>query len=196
MGYARVSTDEQKLDLQIEALQRADCCRIFLDHGISGGEFNRPGMDELLESLGTGDTLVVWRLDRLGRSIGGLIKLMEKLNADNIHLHSLMENIDTSSSGGRLVFHMMAALAEFEKSLISERTKAGLVAARNRGKSIGRPPALGADDLNSALRAVGDGEALSKVAERFKISSRSLRRAIDKRRPPGNGPHNDINRHR
>ncbi len=196
VGYARVSTDEQKLDLQIEALERANCSRIFLDRGISGGAFSRPGLDKLLDSLGAGDTLVVWRLDRLGRSIGGLIKLMEKLNADNIHLHSLMENIDTSSSGGRLVFHMMAALAEFEKSLISERTKAGLVAARNRGKSIGRPPALGADDLASALSAVGNGEALNTVAKRFKISSRSLKRAIDKRRPPGNGAPRDSNKRR
>lgn len=191
VGYARVSTDEQKLDLQIQALERADCARIFLDQGISGSDFGRPGLDELLDSLVEGDTLVVWRLDRLGRSIGSLIDLMEKLSKDNIHLHSLTENIDTGSSGGRLVFHMMAALAEFERSLISERTRAGIAAARQNGKSIGRPPCLHGEKLNSALKAVHDGEALKTVAERYNISSRSLRRTIEKRRPQRPDIHKD-----
>lgn len=137
LGYARVSTDEQKLDLQLHALREAGCNRLFVDKGISGGESDRPGLTKALTSLRPGDTLVVWRLDRLGRSLINLIQLIETLGRHGINFRSLNENIDATSSGGRLIFHMMAALCEFERTLISERTKAGMDAARRRGRRKG-----------------------------------------------------------
>ncbi|MFD1792699.1 recombinase family protein [Ochrobactrum teleogrylli] len=139
IGYARVSTDEQKVDLQLNALKQAGCEQVFIDEGVSGAIAERAGLQKAMASLRPGDTLVVWRLDRLGRSLINLVALMSELGKRGIEFHSLTENIDTSSAGGRLVFHMMAALAEFERSLISERTKAGMEAAKLRGKHVGRP---------------------------------------------------------
>jgi DNA invertase Pin-like site-specific DNA recombinase len=179
IGYARVSTEEQKLDLQLHALQRANCDRIYQDHGLSGHGFDRPGLEDALQALEQGDTLVVWRLDRLGRSLVQLVQLMEKLGSKGIHFHSLTENIDTSSSGGRLLFHMIAALSEFERTLISERTRAGMAAAKERGKQLGRPPSLSNTALSEAICAIQDnGELLHDVACRYKITPRSLRRMI------------------
>lgn len=179
IGYARVSTEDQKIDLQINALDKAGCERIFVDQGLSGGAFERPGLNEALSHLTQGDTLVVWRLDRLGRSLIKLVHLVDRLGKRGVEFHSLTENIDTSSSGGRLVFHMMAALSEFERSLISERTRAGMAAARLKGKHLGRPPALSADALEEAILAVrANGERLTDVATRMKVSPRSLRRMI------------------
>ena len=179
IGYARVSTDDQKLDLQMQALERACCDRIFIDKGLSGGSGDRPGLNEMISNFEPGDTLVVWRLDRLGRSLTNLIQLMETLGKQGIHFFSLSENIDTSSSGGRLVFHMMAALAEFERNLISERTKAGMEAARQNGRRLGRPPCLEGERLHAAILAVTEnGAPVERVAQRFGISSRSLRRAM------------------
>lgn len=111
IGYARVSTDEQNLDLQIDALRKSGCHRIFTDRGISGAEFSRPGLDAVLALMNVGDTLVVWRLDRLGRSLGKLIDLVTILEKRNVHLHSITESINTNSAGGVLIFHMMGALA-------------------------------------------------------------------------------------
>ncbi|NTG30080.1 recombinase family protein [Agrobacterium rhizogenes] len=179
IGYARVSTDDQKLDLQMQALDRAGCDRVFIDRGLSGGLAERPGLEEMIASLQPRDTLVVWRLDRLGRSLVNLIQLMEELGRQGVHFHSLTENIDTTSSGGRLVFHMMAALAEFERGLISERTRAGMAAAKSNGQRIGRPPSLEGERLQAAIQAVNEnGEAINKVAKRFDISPRSLRRML------------------
>lgn len=179
IGYARVSTEEQKMDLQMKALKRAGCERIYEDHGVSGKTFERVGLDAALEALKAGDMLVVWRLDRLGRSLSKLIELMEGLGDKGIQFHSLSENIDTSSSGGRLVFHMMAALAEFERSLISERTRAGMQAARDKGRHLGRPPSLTPDQVDEAINAVEvNGEYLSDVAHRFEVSRRSLKRLM------------------
>ncbi|WBO58473.1 recombinase family protein [Acidocella sp. MX-AZ03] len=139
IGYARVSTDEQNLSLQIDALKAVGCEKIFSDQGISGSLASRPNLNRALRTLRPGDKLVVWRLDRLGRSLVNLIQLLDQLGEKGVRFHSLNENIDTTSSGGRLVFHMMAALAEFERTLISERTRAGMAAARAKGKHVGRP---------------------------------------------------------
>lgn len=139
VGYARVSTDDQKVDLQRHALEKAGCDEIFVDHGISGEKADRAGLQKAINALRPGDMLVVWRLDRLGRSLINLVVLVNSLGTRGIKFRSLTESIDTGSFGGRLVFHLMAALAEFERSLISERTKAGMAAAKLRGKHAGRP---------------------------------------------------------
>lgn len=179
IGYARVSTEEQKLDLQMEALKRAGCEFIYQDHAVSGRSFEREGLDAALTALKAGDMLVVWRLDRLGRSLSKLIELMETLGSKGIEFRSLNESIDTSSSGGRLVFHMMAALAEFERALISERTRAGMQAARAKGRHLGRPPSLTPEQIDEAIEAAETkGEHLQDIALRFGVSRRSLKRLI------------------
>lgn len=137
-GYARVSTREQKADLQLDALRDAGCSRLFLDVS-SGKRTARPELDKCMEMLRDGDTLVVWRLDRLGRDLPHLLKLMENLHERAIVFRSLTESIDTSTPMGRLYFQMTGALAEFERNLIVERTRAGLQAARARGRKGGRP---------------------------------------------------------
>ena len=139
IGYARVSTEEQSLDLQLLALQAAGCDMILSDHGACGSRFDRPGLHEALSVVQAGDTLIVWRLDRLGRSLGHLVEMVGGLGKRNVEFVSLTESIDTRSPTGMLMFHLIAALAEFERSLISERTRAGMVAARVRGAKIGRP---------------------------------------------------------
>jgi DNA invertase Pin-like site-specific DNA recombinase len=142
IGYARVSTDVQRMDLQMDALKQAGCDQIFADQGISGASTERPGLQQAMDMLQKGDTLVVWRLDRLGRSLVNLVEYVSNLGKQDVEFRSLTESIDTSSSGGKLLFHMIAALAEFERSLISERTKAGMAAAKLRGKHVGRPPRI------------------------------------------------------
>ncbi len=141
IGYCRVSTDDQSLDLQKDALLKADCEKTF-DDKVSGSKSKRPGLDTLLEFARPGDMLVVWRLDRLGRSMKDLIALISELEEKGIQLNSLTESIDTSTSSGKLFFHIFGAIAEFEKNLIVERTKAGLSAARARGRKGGRPKSL------------------------------------------------------
>src|SRR5438093_5752949 len=138
--YARVSTQEQTLDLQKDALEKIGCIKIFSDV-VSGAKAERKGLDEALEYVREGDTLVVWRLDRLGRSLKHLIETITNLNNRNIGLKSITENIDTTTSGGKLIFHIFGALAEFERDILRERTKAGLQAARARGRLGGRPKA-------------------------------------------------------
>jgi DNA invertase Pin-like site-specific DNA recombinase len=141
VGYARVSLPEQHVALQTDALQRAGCERLYTDT-VSGGQAERPGLHTALEVLRDGDTFVVWKLDRLGRSLSHLVETVHALHQQGIHFKSLQENIDTTSGAGKLVFHLFAALAEFERDLIRERTRAGLAAARERGKLGGRPKAL------------------------------------------------------
>ena len=141
IGYARVSTHEQTLALQQDALEKAGCEKIFTDR-VSGSKAERKGLTEALSHLRAGDTLVVWRLDRLGRSLRHLIDTITALNERGIGFKSLTENIDTTTSGGKLVFHIFGALAEFEREIIRERTQAGLASARSRGKVGGRPKAL------------------------------------------------------
>ncbi|KVN40084.1 DNA resolvase [Burkholderia pyrrocinia] len=179
IGYARVSTEEQNLDLQFAALKQHGCDTIFSDQGISGSCFERPGLARALAALSSGSTLVVWRLDRLGRSIGGLIMLINQLNAQGIEFKSITETIDTTSSSGRFFFHMMAALAEFERSLISERTRAGLTSARARGRRLGRPPILDASSVALA-RDLLETHSMQRVAQHFNIHVQTLRRALAK----------------
>jgi DNA invertase Pin-like site-specific DNA recombinase len=144
IGYARVSTDDQNLDLQMDALTKAGCERILEDH-LSGAKAERIGLQEALNYARAGDTIVVWRLDRLSRSLKDLIEIVALLESKDIELKSLQEAIDTSSSTGKLIFHIFGALAEFERNLIRERTYAGLKAARARGRKGGRPKALDKD---------------------------------------------------
>src|SRR5437868_15191816 len=144
IGYARVSTTDQTLDLQKDALEKIGCSKIFTDTA-SGAKAERKGLEEALDYVREGDTLVVWRLDRLGRSLKHLIETITTLNNRNIGFKSITENIDTTTSGGKLIFHIFGALAEFERDIIRERTKAGLAAARARGRTGGRPKAKNLD---------------------------------------------------
>ncbi len=141
VGYARVSTQDQNLELQNDALSKAGCARIFTEV-IGGSRTERTGLQEALNILRSGDTLVVWRLDRLGRSLKHLIDIVNQLREKEIGFRSLQESIDTTTSGGKLIFHMFGALAEFERDVIRERTQAGLRAARARGRQGGRPRVL------------------------------------------------------
>ncbi|WP_144157892.1 recombinase family protein [Paraburkholderia sp. BCC1885] len=177
IGYARVSTDDQNLDLQVAALEATHCDDIFTDQGISGARFSRPGLENALTILSKGDTLVVWRLDRLGRSLHKLVELVEQLGERGIQFVSLTECIDTTSSGGTLLFHIMAALAQFERSLISERTRAGMAAARKRGKPMGRRRALSPEQCCEA-RILLEGERLNVVAAKLNVHPVTLRRSL------------------
>src|ERR687893_2384933 len=141
IGYARVSTQDQTLALQKDALEKLGCNKIFTDTA-GGTKAERKGLEEALEYVREGDTLVVWRLDRLGRSLKHLIETISQLDNRKIGFKSLTENIDTTTSGGKLIFHIFGALAEFERDIIRERTQAGLLAARARGRKGGRPKAL------------------------------------------------------
>src|SRR5512141_528014 len=138
IGYARVSTQDQTLDLQRDALDKLGCTRVFTDTA-SGAQIERRGLEEALAFMREGDTLVVWRLDRLGRSLKHLLETVSVLEQRKIGFRSITENIDTTTSGGKLIFHVFGALAEFERDLIRERTLAGLAAARARGRKGGRP---------------------------------------------------------
>lgn len=179
IGYARVSTDEQNLSLQIDALTEVGCEKIFSDQGFSGSLANRPNLSRALRTLRAGDKLVVWRLDRLGRSLVNLIQLLDQLGKKEVKFHSLNENIDTNSSGGRLVFHMMAALAEFERTLISERTRAGMAAARAKGKHVGRPLSLTHEQCLDAMQLIeNDKYSVKEVAERYRVTPQTLLRRI------------------
>lgn len=157
IGYARISTDDQNLNLQMDALQLAGCEKIYSDR-ISGVKALRPGLSLALEVARTGDVLVVWRLDRLGRSLKDLIETMETLDKRGIGLSSLQESITTTNNSGRLIFHLFGALAEFERNLIRERTTAGLVAARARGHRGGRPKALDPAKRQLAVKLYAEGQ--------------------------------------
>jgi len=177
IGYARVSTDDQNLASQLVALRKADCDTVFSDQGYSGATFARPGLSEALRALQPGDTLVVWRLDRLGRSLLHLVELIDQLGCRGVDFLSLTESINTASSGGTLVFHMMAALAQFERSLISERTRAGMAAARARGRPIGRRASLSEAQCREAWLALRT-QSLAEVAGRYCVHPRTLQRLL------------------
>ena len=178
VGYARVSTQDQSPALQRDALTEAGCGKLFVEKA-SGAQRERPALGEALAFMRAGDTLVVWRLDRLARSIKQLIETVEDLEGRGIGLRSLTEAIDTTTSGGRLIFHIFAALAEFERSIIRERTMAGLAAARARGRTGGRPPALGDADIAAAKALLADPALTGKqVAERLGVSLSTLYRHL------------------
>jgi DNA invertase Pin-like site-specific DNA recombinase len=177
IGYARVSTHDQTLNLQQDALQKEGCTKIFTDTA-SGAKTERKGLDEALNYVRKGDTLVVWRLDRLGRSLPHLITTMTDLEERGIGFKSLTENIDTTTSGGKLIFHIFGALAEFERNLIRERTQAGLVAARARGKKGGRPKALTARQLLVAHDLYEKRHPIAEICRTLKVSKATLYRYI------------------
>lgn len=181
IGYARISTVEQNLDLQLNALNSAGCETIYQDAGASGAKRERDGLTQALSSLEQGDQLVTWRLDRLGRSLSHLIETVETINAKGAEFRSLTEAIDTCSAGGKLIFHMMGALAEFERSLIIERTKAGQDAARKRGKHIGRKRKLSISQIEHAKLMIGSGqETIATMAGLLNVNRSTLWRALSK----------------
>lgn len=178
IGYARVSTHEQSLDPQIDALRQAGCERIYCDK-ISGTKSDRPELARLKDALRPGDTLVIWRLDRLGRSLRDLIAWTEWLSEGGVALESLTERIDTSHPSGKLTFHLFAALAEFERNLIRERTLAGLQAARARGRNGGRPPKLDAAGILE-LKAMHKDHSLTirQICKRMGIGKTAFYRYL------------------
>jgi len=184
VGYARVSTQEQNLDLQLKALDQAGCEKVFKDKGISGTQRDRPQLKKALAALNDGDVLVVWKLDRLGRSLGHLIDLVSELKGRGVGFASVSEKIDTTSPGGKLFFHMMGALAEFERDLIVERTKAGMQAARKRGQHVGRPRKLDPRQLDHAKELIDQGKSRNEVARLLKVDPATLYRRL-RGRPSG-----------
>lgn len=174
IGYSRVSTNDQNQQLQLDALTKIGCERIYQEN-VSGNSKNRPVLRQMLDALREGDVVVVWRLDRLGRSIKDLIELVEGFKQLKVQFISLSENIDTSSPSGELIFHMFASLAQFERSLIIERTNAGLAAARARGRVGGRKPKLTTEDIAKARALVKSNEIqVSDIAKHFKVSRTTL----------------------
>lgn len=178
IGYARVSTDDQTPALQLDALARAGCERVFTDQGVCGAAPLRPALQDALGAISEGDVLVVWRLDRLGRSLADLIALINGLKAKGCGFRSLSEAIDTTTAGGVLIFHVLGALAEFERGLIAERTRAGLAAAKQRGKKLGRRKALSPDQVAHARKLVDAGEPVTEVAKTLKVDRATLYRAL------------------
>ncbi|HGZ4432055.1 TPA: recombinase family protein [Staphylococcus aureus] len=181
IGYARVSTGLQNLNLQEDRLNTYGCEKIFNDH-MSGSKIKRPGLDKAIEFARSGDTIVVWRLDRLGRNMEDLITLVNELNERGVSFHSLEENItmDKSSSTGQLLFHLFAAFAEFERNLILERSSAGRIAARARGRYGGRPEKLNKQDLNLLKTLYDNGTPIKTIAEQWQVSRTTIYRYLNK----------------
>jgi DNA invertase Pin-like site-specific DNA recombinase len=181
IGYARVSTGLQNLNLQEDRLNQYGCEKIFSDH-ISGSRSKRPVLDKAIEFARSGDTIVVWRLDRLGRNMEDLITLVNELNNRGVSFHSLEENItmDKSSSTGQLLFHLFAAFAEFERNLILERSSAGRMAARARGRYGGRPEKLNKQDLTLLKTLYDNGTPIKTIAEQWKVSRTTIYRYLNK----------------
>jgi DNA invertase Pin-like site-specific DNA recombinase len=178
IGYARVSTIDQTLDLQKDALEKADCSKIFTDTS-SGAKTERIGLDEAINYIRQGDTLVVWRLDRLGRSLNHLIETITGLNNRHIGFKSITENIDTTTSGGKLIFHIFGALAEFERDIIRERTQAGLHAARARGRLGGRPKSLTPKKAQMAEALYKDkNNTIDEICKTLNVSRATLYRYV------------------
>ena len=182
VGYARVSTREQDLTLQLDALQTAGCTKVF-EEKASGAQRERPALKAALEYMREGDTLVVWKLDRLARSLKQLIETVEGFGERDVGLRSLTEAIDTTTAGGKLIFHIFAALPEFERGVIRERTLAGLQAARARGRTGGRPPALKAKDLAAAKAMLKDPQiTVAEIAKRLGVGASTLYRHLPRAR--------------
>jgi DNA invertase Pin-like site-specific DNA recombinase len=178
IGYARVSTDDQNLDLQKDALTRAGCERIY-EEKASGGNAERIELSACLKSLRKGDTLVCWKLDRLGRSLQDLVRIIDGLRAQGIAFESLTEKIDTSSATGALIFHIFASLAEFERALIRDRTNAGLAAARARGRVGGRPKKLSDKQIEAArILIAAKTLTMEEIAKQYGVSRGTLYRSL------------------
>jgi DNA invertase Pin-like site-specific DNA recombinase len=188
IGYARVSTLDQNLALQQDALREARCVKIFIEQ-MSGAVTDRPALREALEYARSGDTLIVWKLDRLARSMKQLIETIEMLRSRDIGFRSLTEAIDTTTAQGVLVFHMFSALAEFERALIRERTRAGLMAAKRAGRIGGRPPKMTEDDLDVARTLLANSDmTVADIAGRLGVSPATLYRYLPSARMAHSSP--------
>jgi len=177
-GYARTSTDDQTTALQDAALKKARCVKIFRDEGYTGANTKRPGLTRCLKTLRPGDTLTVWKLDRLGRSLGDLITILDDLKARGVRFQSLTEAIDTTTATGRAMWQMIGILAELERSMITERTRAGVKAAKRRGVKFGRKPKLTPEQIEHARELIGKGETRQYVADLLNVSRTTLFRAL------------------
>lgn len=177
IGYARVSTADQDPQLQIDALTAAGADRLFVDHA-SGATASRPEFDQMMQTIRRGDTVLVWRLDRLGRSMKHLIELVADFESREVGLRSLNEQLDTTTANGRLIFHVMAALAEFERGLLAERTRAGLQAAQRKGRVGGRPKALSPSASRAVLDMRNQGKTVAEIAETLRVSRATVYREL------------------
>jgi DNA invertase Pin-like site-specific DNA recombinase len=177
VGYARVSTIEQNTALQLDALSKAGCTKLFEDRA-SGARADRAGLRSALEYVRDGDVLIVWKLDRLGRSLSHLIETVTALEKRHVGFHSITEALDTTTPGGRLVFHLFGALGQFERDLIQERTRAGLAAATARGRKGGRKPVITADKLGRARAIISKGLTVREAATRLKVGKTALYEAL------------------
>ena len=177
-GYARVSTDDQNTALQLTALKKAGCKTVFKDEGLSGATTKRPALQRCLKALTAGDTLIVWKLDRLGRSLRDLIHMLDDLRERGVKFQSLTEAIDTATPTGRAMWQMIGVLAELERSLIAERTSAGVKSAQARGVKFGRKPSLSAQQIAHARKLVEQGEAVPTVAKLLDVDRATVYRAL------------------
>ena len=186
IGYVRVSDQNQDEALQIDALTKAGCCAIYGDHGVTGASVTRRGLYQVLDALQWGDALVVWKLDRLGRSTVHLLTLLDELHRRGVDFVSLTQGIDTTTPLGRMLYGQLAVFAEFEREQISERTKAGMEAARRRGRRIGRPPALSEAQVRDAYRCINErGLSVRDSANRLGVCGQTLKRAFVRHRLAG-----------
>jgi len=179
IGYARVSTCEQTLDLQIDALKAANCDQIFVDEGISALAKSRPGFENAMSKLEAGDRFVIWKMDRPFRSLLHALEVLKDFETRGIEYVDITEGINTSTPFGKCIYQVRNAFAELERNLISERTKAGLDAARKRGIKLGRPPVLSAKQILDAKRRKSAGEDMAAIAHRHRVNVRTLYRAVN-----------------
>lgn len=177
IGYARVSTEEQSLDLQVDALYQAGCKQVYTDK-VSGSNNDRPGLSEALSHLREEDVLVIWKLDRLGRSVKALVDFVEQLEKRQVQFCSLTDGIDTTTPASRFFFHVMASLAQMERELIVERTQAGLAAARKRGSKVGRKRQMTESKIKSAKKLLDEGTPPKEVARNLGVSVPTLYRWV------------------
>ncbi|MBO9401425.1 recombinase family protein [Shimia sp. R9_3] len=183
IGYARVSTKDQRLRMQLDALNGVNCDLIYKDHGVSGAKASRSGLDAMLAELHEGDTVVVFKLDRLGRSVLHLADLLVRFQNEGIHFCSISEGINTTTPGGKLVFHLFSAFAEFQRDIIAENTRAGLDAARKRGAKLGRPPAIDIGVVLEAHRTIQqEGLTISGAARLLEVDRSTLSRHLNNTR--------------
>ena len=179
-GYARVSTEDQDPAMQIAALKKAGCDKIFKDEGISGSATKRPAFERLLRQLRAGDTVTIWKLDRMGRNLRDLVNIMHGFGQGSIQFRSLTEEINTKTLGGTLLFHFIGAVAQYEHGLIRERTRTGIRAAKARGVRFGRKPKLSKQQVAHAIKLIDAGDRATDIADSFNVSRATLYREIAK----------------
>jgi DNA invertase Pin-like site-specific DNA recombinase len=179
LGYARVSTDDQNANMQLASLQKAGCGRIYKDEGISGATTKRPALQRCLRALKRGDTLVVWKFDRLARNLHDLIETCEDLKMKGVQFQSITEEVNTSTPAGRFYFHIIGAMGEFERSLLLERTRAGVQDAKARGVRFGRTPKLGEQQIEHARQMIAKGKHMKDMAEILGVDRSTLWRQLN-----------------